>query len=61
LLRKPSRSSIYAFNNGGLESIVNVAAGFVGLYSLYIAAQPADQDHPYGHGKAEFISAARIA
>ncbi|MBM3412103.1 MAG: cation transporter [Bacteroidetes bacterium] len=41
-----------------LESIVNVAAGFIGLYSLYIAAKPADQDHPYGHGKAEFISAA---
>lgn len=41
-----------------LESIVNVAAGFIGLYSLYIAAKPRDQDHPYGHGKAEFISAA---
>jgi cation diffusion facilitator family transporter len=41
-----------------LESIVNVAAGFIGLYSLYIAAKPKDKDHPYGHGKAEFISAA---
>lgn len=41
-----------------LESIVNVAAGFIGLYSLYVAAKPRDQDHPYGHGKAEFISAA---
>lgn len=41
-----------------LESIVNVAAGFIGLYSLYIAAKPKDIDHPYGHGKAEFISAA---
>jgi cation diffusion facilitator family transporter len=41
-----------------LESIVNVAAGFIGLYSLYIAAKPRDLDHPYGHGKAEFISAA---
>jgi cation diffusion facilitator family transporter len=41
-----------------LESIVNVAAGFIGLYSLYIAAKPRDADHPYGHGKAEFISAA---
>ncbi len=41
-----------------LESIVNVVAGFVGLYSLYIAAKPSDRDHPYGHGKAEFISAA---
>lgn len=41
-----------------LESIVNVAAGFIGLYSLYVAAKPRDHDHPYGHGKAEFISAA---
>ncbi len=41
-----------------LESIVNVSAGFIGLYSLYIAAKPRDSDHPYGHGKAEFLSAA---
>ncbi len=41
-----------------LESIVNVAAGFIGLYSLYVAAKPKDFDHPYGHGKAEFLSAA---
>ena len=41
-----------------LESIVNVAAGFIGLYSLYVAAKPRDKDHPYGHGKAEFLSAA---
>ncbi len=41
-----------------LESIVNVLAGFIGLYSLFIAAKPRDFDHPYGHGKAEFVSAA---
>ena len=41
-----------------LESTVNVIAGFVGLYSLYIAGKPKDTDHPYGHGKAEFLSAA---
>jgi cation diffusion facilitator family transporter len=41
-----------------LESIVNVLAGFIGLYSLYVAAKPKDIEHPYGHGKAEFISAA---
>jgi len=40
------------------ESIVNVVAGLIGVYSLYISAKPRDQDHPYGHGKAEFISAA---
>jgi cation diffusion facilitator family transporter len=41
-----------------LESIVNVVAGFIGLYSLHVSAKPKDMDHPYGHGKAEFISAA---
>jgi cation diffusion facilitator family transporter len=41
-----------------LESIVNVLAGLIGLYSLHIAAKPRDEDHPYGHGKAEFLSAA---
>lgn len=41
-----------------LESIVNVVAGFIGVYSLYVAAKPKDIDHPYGHGKAEFLSAA---
>lgn len=40
------------------ESIVNVVAGLIGVYSLYISAKPMDEDHPYGHGKAEFISAA---
>ena len=41
-----------------LESIVNVVAGLIGVYSLYISAKPKDRDHPYGHGKIEFISAA---
>ena len=41
-----------------LESTVNVIAGLIGLYSLHIAAKPSDADHPYGHGKAEFLSAA---
>jgi cation diffusion facilitator family transporter len=41
-----------------MESIVNVVAGFIGLYSLYVAAKPRDRNHPYGHGKAEFLSAA---
>lgn len=47
-----------AILSDALESIVNVIAGFIGLYSLYIAAKPKDTEHPYGHGKAEFISAA---
>jgi len=41
-----------------LESTVNVVAGLISLYSLHVAAKPRDEDHPYGHGKAEFLSAA---
>lgn len=41
-----------------LESTVNVVAGLIGVYSLQLSAKPKDSDHPYGHGKAEFISAA---
>ena len=51
-------TSSVAVLTDALESIVNVVAGFIGLYSLYIAAQPRDTNHPYGHGKAEFLSAA---
>ena len=51
-------TSSVAVLTDALESIVNVVAGFIGLYSLYIAAQPRDANHPYGHGKAEFLSAA---
>lgn len=40
-----------------LESIINVVAGAFALYSLYLSSKPKDQDHPYGHGKVEFISA----
>jgi cation diffusion facilitator family transporter len=41
-----------------LEGIVNIIAGFFGLYSLHLSAKPRDEDHPYGHGKIEFVSAA---
>ena len=40
-----------------LESIVNVVAGAVSLYSLHLAMQPQDRNHPFGHGKIELISA----
>ena len=40
-----------------LESIINVVAAAGLLYSLVIAARPADESHPYGHGKVEFFSA----
>lgn len=41
-----------------LESTVNIFSAFLGLYSLYLSAKPKDQDHPYGHGKIEFLTSA---
>ncbi len=41
-----------------LESTVNVVAGFLGLFSIILANMPRDTNHPYGHGKAEFLSSA---
>ena len=41
-----------------MESIVNVLASVIAFYVIYYAAKPADKDHPYGHGKAEYLSAA---
>ncbi len=39
-----------------LESIVNVLAAGFAAYSLHVAHTPADESHPYGHGKIEFLS-----
>lgn len=50
-------TSSVAILTDALESIVNVVAGIITLISLIIAAKPRDTSHPYGHGKAEFISA----
>jgi hypothetical protein len=41
-----------------LESIVNVVAAAFALGVLAYAGRPADRDHPFGHGKVEFFSAA---
>ena len=40
------------------ESVVNVVAANVALISLIVAVRPPDEGHPYGHGKAEYISSA---
>jgi cation diffusion facilitator family transporter len=39
-----------------LESVVNLVSACVALVVLTIAARPADEDHPYGHDKAEYFS-----
>ncbi|WP_322511186.1 cation diffusion facilitator family transporter [Chloroflexus sp.] len=41
-----------------LESLVNLAAAVMALWMLTIAARPADHDHAYGHGKAEYFAGA---
>lgn len=38
-----------------LESLVNVAAAGFLVFTVRLAHKPADRDHPYGHGKIEFI------
>ena len=39
-----------------LEYTINVISSIIGLYSLSLSAKPKDYNHPYGHGKAEFLS-----
>jgi cation diffusion facilitator family transporter len=39
-----------------LESLVNLAGAIFALAMVTVAAQPADEDHPYGHHKAEYFS-----
>lgn len=55
-------SAYYLTNSVGIltdamESIVNVIAGFISLYAIHKASKPKDEDHPFGHGKIELISA----
>jgi cation diffusion facilitator family transporter len=50
-------TSSTAVLSDALESVVNVVAGALLLYSLHVSHQPADHNHPYGHGKVEFFSA----
>jgi len=38
------------------ESLVNLTAGVLALTAITIAMRPADSDHAYGHGKAEYFS-----
>lgn len=47
-----------AFLSDAAESVVNVVAANVALLAVVVGAKPADAGHPYGHGKAEYISGA---
>ena len=45
------------FLSDALESGVNLVAAVVGFVAIKIAAKPADANHQFGHGKAEYVSA----
>ncbi|MFM2048311.1 MAG: hypothetical protein RI955_859, partial [Bacteroidota bacterium] len=40
-----------------LESIVNIVASLFAWFSIYYSSKNKDTDHPYGHGKIEYVSA----
>jgi len=46
-----------ALYSDALESIVNLATAVVALYTIRVAARPADRRHQFGHHKAEYFSA----
>ncbi len=46
------------FLSDALESVVNLVAALVGLWAVRLAARPPDLSHHFGHGKAEYLSAA---
>lgn len=41
-----------------IESIVNIATSSFALFAVWIAARPRDKDHPYGHGRIEYLAEA---
>ena len=46
------------FLSDAIESLVNVAGAGFALFMVTLARRPADDSHPYGHSKAEYLSAA---
>jgi cation diffusion facilitator family transporter len=46
-----------ALYSDALESIVNVIAATAALWAIHVSHKPADTDHPFGHHKAEYLSA----
>lgn len=46
-----------ALYSDALESIVNVIASAAAFWAIRVSYKPADQDHPFGHHKAEYFSA----
>ena len=51
----------YALVADGIESIADIFTSFIVLTGLKIAVKPPDEDHPYGHGKAEPLAGMMVA
>jgi cation diffusion facilitator family transporter len=51
----------YALIADGIESTLDIFGSLVIWFGLKVAAEPADEDHPYGHGKAEALAAIVVA
>ena len=49
-------SGSVALLSDALESIINIAASCLMLYSVYVSGKPADDEHHYGHQKVEYIT-----
>ena len=46
-----------ALYSDALETVINVVSAMTALFALWFSEQPADANHPYGHQKAEYLSA----
>ena len=51
----------YALIADGIESLTDIFTSSIVLAGLYYATKPADEDHPYGHGKAEPFAGITVA
>jgi cation diffusion facilitator family transporter len=51
----------YALVADGIESLADVVSSLIVWGGVALGAQPADEDHPYGHGKAESLAAAAVS
>src|SRR5579863_10101358 len=51
----------YALVADALESSSDIASSLIVWFGLHVAAQPADENHPFGHGKAEPLASMAVA
>lgn len=53
-------SGLASVTADGLHSFIDGSSNVIGLVAMSVAAQPADEDHPYGHNKFEALAALGI-